>query len=270
MPQTCHLCGANAELQLSHYMPSFAYKIVTKWQRKIDGGRPLTVLSGTMLQTDRQAIKRLLCFHCEQKFSKYGEKYTSEACWRDNDSFALRDLLAAATPSAIVGDQLIYYGRELPAESGVLSLYYFALSVLWRGSVADWPGTSSQYRNALGPRYEREIRRYLLGEAEPPMDCVVCVDVDASKDIHGMIALPTRVKQRSQGRQFYQHVFLVPGIRFRVFVGGSFISDLDVAPGDPVLFKWKFIGSDTDSILRQKVGSAAKRGKLAQKKLPRP
>lgn len=108
----CRLCGQNAVLQNSHILPASAHRNTKQ------NGRNVLLASGNGIfkrnnQTDFTDL--LLCFPCEQEFSKF-ERVAIEACrvaWRER---------GAAT-------------YVVPA-GAVAALIAFAYSVFWRASIS--------------------------------------------------------------------------------------------------------------------------------------
>jgi len=108
----CRLCGRSAFLQNSHILPAAAHRITKR------AGRNVLLASGHgIFKRDNQTdfTERLLCFECEQNFSKF-------------EGLAITACRAA-------------WGGRLAANRAVLSadvrpLVIFAYSVFWRASIS--------------------------------------------------------------------------------------------------------------------------------------
>lgn len=139
----CRLCQHEAELQLSHILPAFAYR----WLRESSGNG--------FIRTNREPNKRVqdgekrpwLCFSCEQRFSQ------------SEGEFANRLFYPYLEDSGAIRQHSSW-------------LMYFCVSVSWRvlifyrdqGHLSDWePEALKRVDDA-----ERVWRAYLLGEIAHP------------------------------------------------------------------------------------------------------
>jgi hypothetical protein len=110
---------------------------------------------------------------------------------------------------------LLYQASSVHGVS-IESLVYFCTSVVWRASVADWLSSGHEYeRISLGNRYQEEIRRYLLGDAEYPQNVVVVV-------ILSQLDRPVLTFNFPRTDRFdfcRSHRVHIPGITFMVMIG---------------------------------------------------
>ena len=218
----CELCLNVADLQMSHYLPAAVYRALSPvGSSKQTPPIIVDLKANTAIQTNRQAKMHMLCSSCERRFDTEGEDHVLANFRRSDGQFKLLEILRAETPAQFDGDRPVYFGDQLPSQVNVEAYAYFALSVLWRGSVGDWPEPYGRFRNALGAKYEEEIRRFLLGQISFPENAYLLVEVDFEvPSLSGMIS-PDSVKRIINRFRFRQHFFLIPGIRFNVLLGGS-------------------------------------------------
>ncbi len=214
---TCRLCFApDVVLRDSHFVPRAYYKRFR--ERTLAHTEPVLASQEKSLLSGEQAHDYLLCEECEARFSRNGEKWVLENCWREPDDFPLRTRLIAAGPSSLSsGDLTIFETVTMPGVDRD-KLVYFSASVFWRAAVHDWHLPSGcPLRLSLGP-YEDEFRRYLLGEREFPRNAVMLVTISRSMDEmnNKYVTFPWLYKHDGRARQFKM---IVPGIAFHLFVG---------------------------------------------------
>jgi hypothetical protein len=89
-------------------------------------------------------------------------------CYRGRDRFRLRELLQRATPIHSDEEAAIFNASSVNGMD-IERTVYFCVSVFWRASVRRWESSGQRYEGIrLGPKYQEEIRSYLLGDAGFP------------------------------------------------------------------------------------------------------
>jgi hypothetical protein len=148
----CALCLKVKPLRRSHLMPKAIYKMCRS--QVAVNPNPIAMVGGLAAATSNQAAQYLLCGDCEQSFSAKGERYSLTNCYRPDGSFPFRDALIRNSPHRFQGEDLYYYGSRL-LRPDLEPLRFFAASVFWRASVAQWriPPAGKPLRNRLG-KYE--------------------------------------------------------------------------------------------------------------------
>jgi hypothetical protein len=269
MKGTCGLCRKLATLQKSHFLPSALFKAVAQVQLPYDDAPVLMdITKGTAVQSNFQPQKHFLCGACEQLFSSRGERQVIDNCHRKDGAFKLRDGLRAIKPSLVRRERRIYLGHELPAEFDAPAYTYFVLSVLWRGSAADWPGAIGSHRNSISPQFEEEIRLYLLGESSTPKDIAVNIYVNFDPAPVTFLAFPTHGDVEVAGHRFNQHGLVIPGMRFIVWIGPgvSIVERQSISShhGYPTFFEWRMSGTPFHQQIIQDTKKLKSKGKLAK------
>jgi len=179
-----------------------------------DGRNAIVLTPKIVTATPRQLWAHLLCSECEKRISKNGESYVLTLLNR-KDKFLLLDTLKKSRPMKVEGALQIFSGRDLGIDTEALA--YFALSIVWRGSVHDWKTVEGQTTGVpLGP-YEERVRQYLAGKSGFPADVLVAVHVCTDVGSHGMIYSPERVK--GVHAIYSDFSFLTRGLWFHVYVG---------------------------------------------------
>ncbi|MGA8143888.1 MAG: hypothetical protein WB987_08385 [Candidatus Acidiferrales bacterium] len=211
----CKLCHEKAELQDSHFLPAWLYKLC----RDVENNKhPVTIAGGVAKQTSNQASDHVLCHNCEERFNVRGEEWLHTRV-ATPDGFAIQQILKAAEPK-VSGEKLaLYAGAEIPALD-MDQLAYFGLSVFWRSSAHAWPDPNQPGRKMLGINlgpYEESLRLFLLDKGPFPKTASIIVSV-WPYDKQPPIAFNTPVSANKGA--FHSHMFYVPGIDFK-FVAGK-------------------------------------------------
>lgn len=225
---TCRLCHTDAELRDSHFLPKAFFKLLLKVSKAAGNANanPVAFNEVVALQTSAQITDYLLCHNCEDRFSKNGEKWMVENCWRANDEFRLREALERVEPICEWESGVRVFDGAAIGDANVAKLVYFAASVFWRGSAHEWgplAGTKP-VRLALG-LFEEMLRRFLLGEVGFPADSSLVVTVNSSTD-HGaneLVLFPWKSNDQNILRQYR---FVIPGVAFQFFIGERMPSDI--------------------------------------------
>src|SRR5205814_927327 len=142
---------------------------------------PTVVTPGQKPKTSsHQYHEYLLCWDCEQRFSRNGEEYVMTIAQTKGKMPLLEMLDQISKPTASVNG-IKAYDAAITPHIDRDKLTYFALSVFWRASVITWRGPHGRdVRIELGPQYNEEVRRYLLGLTGLPslayLKVSVCTD----------------------------------------------------------------------------------------------
>ena len=264
----CKLCRCEKKLQKSHYLPQSLYKAVANTNSSsseslVHVNRP----KKETFSSDRQQKKYLLCADCEQLFSKKGETAVAGGCYKNDGQFTLRSQLESIAPSFTSPDgENHYYGKELDSLISSQDYIYFALSVVWRGSVGVWGESYNALSGALGDKYSELFRQYLLNPTHPPKKTAVIayVDFDSPSQM-GMFASPTTSGKRTSvaGSRVYE--VMIPGIFFSIMVGGDIDKMLTSSSvPDRIMFnEWSFTESPQYRDIVTITQASSVRGKLA-------
>jgi len=110
---------------------------------------------GTSFKIGRQITQHLLCEKCELRFSKNGEDYFAKVAMptagQDIPPFLFRILRLSLIPLwNKMGAVRLSLGSGLYPEINSHALYYYALSMFWRGGVPGWSNYQQiEYENGL-------------------------------------------------------------------------------------------------------------------------
>jgi hypothetical protein len=196
-------------LKDSHFLPAGIHKRLRDKNEK--NPNPWVVSKKTAVQSSRQKTAHLLCFDCEQRFSKYGENWVLGHCLQQDGSFPLASILASKTPDVSSNNNptRIYYASKIP-EISISALAYFAASMFWRGSVCAWDEDGS-IPVRLGP-FQEQFRQYLMNMDLKafPEDCSLLVVVREGKEIDRLTYTPIGERKGN----FYAYKFPMPGLAF--------------------------------------------------------
>jgi hypothetical protein len=206
---TCKLCLQKRDLCDSHYLPTALFALCQ------DGNyAPIVMTEELILSINRQVKAYLLCFDCEQRFSRLGETDSMKLVYRDS-GFGLMDAFSSAKRFRPEPEGTAYFGKELSVDIDALA--YFALSAVWRGSVHDWRTLTTQTTGISLGAFEEPIRKYLNGEAGFPADVFVWVIAAADEGSQESVCFPSQVKDLPYTR----FSFLTRGIWFDVSLGSD-------------------------------------------------
>jgi hypothetical protein len=166
--------------------------------------------------------------------------------------------------SEVQESRKIFWGPEVEEQAGGSAIVYFALSVLWRGSVQEWGAPFDGFFGALG-QYEHEIRNFLLNPIALPTGIAVLAFVDFDVPSFTCLDPPSSKVIRHLGPSCHAHSFMIPGLRFVVLVGKAAMM---IAKKQLCFFEWSFTASDYARDISNALKSANAKGKLA-KEAPR-
>jgi hypothetical protein len=158
----------------------------------------------------------LLCAECEHKFKLRED--TALALMNGKKGFPLLDRMKLALTVGQGDKVLTFSGATMGVDTDALA--YFAVSLLWRGSVHEWSTLKGQTTSVSLGKYEERIRRYLLGETGLPEGAyvlvAVCVDVGAQNTIFPPHPL--------DGSKYRTYSTLVRGLWFHIVVDDEALS----------------------------------------------
>ena len=217
--QKCALCWESRVLKNSHLIPKAIYRRLKRGVAQ-DLGSPARVnpSTGTTVLSDYQPTMQLLCFECEQRFSAKGEDIVIPQV-RSADKFPLRDTSMNGTNLVRCCDTAGNAALKKDA------YFYFAASLAWRMSVANWPKPYNAGYQQLGA-HEEYFRVWLLGDVAtiPETRVEILVDLDSNSPALGGPDV-SKHSDLSMGASIFQLTAL--GVWFRVHVGGN-LSDRGV------------------------------------------
>ena len=211
----CRLCQlSDLPLRESHDLPAGLYRIAGS---QSDNPNPVLVSASIAISTSKQVTAPLLCERCEKRFDQGGEDWILKNCWRDEQTFPLRDNLLAA--GAVQADEIAVFEAAKIAAVDAPKISYFAASIFWRGAAHRW---TIQQKPAdplpFGP-YTESFRTYLLGGKWPERAALlVFVGAGMEQFRNVTVALPHR-RFREAGFRLY--AFTIPGVTFFLFLGGG-------------------------------------------------
>ena len=214
----CGLCRTVRELCDSHLIPRAIYKIL---RDPIEPNpNPHHVGDGKDLQTSRQITDYLLCFECEQRLREVGEDWMTANCYRNEQTFRLRETLQEANPRSDNDKIQVYETASIPGLD-TDALIYFAMSVIWRSAAHRWRLFGHTHKIYLGP-YEERVRQFLLDPAVFPDKVALMVRVSSNPDTMKIAYVPHEAN--SHGFHFLK--FAIPGVTFLAFIGGKIPSNI--------------------------------------------
>lgn len=223
----------------------------------------ILMAGGNAIETSYHPTVDLLCAVCEGRFNRHGENTVIREVLRTGSIFRLRDKLLKATPVEHKSQEIVYW--DIP-EADLLAHKYFAASVFWRASVGRYRIATGQYTtDLLGSRYKEEFRRYLLGESDSPTNSIMMMTVFSDSALHPQVLWPADLNKGG----FRLHFFVVPGVKFSMFLGGSIPSSMKgtvkQSPHGIVVFFEPWSGSELHRLAIGTAKSSATRGSLKKK-----
>jgi hypothetical protein len=212
----CALCLRTRDLCDSHLVPKALYRVVRAADHRLHPD-PVLLTSKVRQQTSFQATQYLLCAECEKRFDQNGEDWVMRHCYRGRDRFRLREMLHRAAPIHTDEENTIFDASTV-AGMEIEKVVYFCVSIFWRASVRRWESSAQRYDGIrLGPKYQDEIRTYLLGDAEFPPNAAVMFIVSALPRPHLTINFPDTIRIDSS----HAHTLHIPGFTFQLGLGGQ-------------------------------------------------
>ncbi|MBP5119595.1 hypothetical protein HUS85_27550 [Pseudomonas protegens] len=218
----CGLCEGVGIIKKSHLLPKSAYKYLRDLD--FDGGSSPLRIDMAMARfgkTDKQVCAYFLCGACEGRFSKLGESLVSKI-WAGRSKFLMHDILSDIDPQFISASRLLYSADQISEEISS-SLYYFAVSVLWRA--VEWPQRLtgvSQCKTVVSDALLKVLAGFLTGSVNRLDDVFVVVDVNSNRELNDFISFPAPTAHKDcKAVQFD-----ILGLRFIMFLGPDLPSEI--------------------------------------------
>jgi hypothetical protein len=199
----CRLCRKRKTLCKSHYLGRVLHKLA------MTNGQPGIVMTPKVtLATYRQLWAHLLCKACEGRLNKLGESPTFS--WIDNgNAFPLFDRMNLSLHIKNEGEAITFSGSAMGVDTTPIA--YFALALLWKGSIHRWPTAEKQTTSIQLGIFREPIRKFLRGGPFPEHVYVlagVCEDRGSRGTVYApSLMAETKVKMFS---------FLIRGLWFHV------------------------------------------------------
>jgi hypothetical protein len=167
----CKLCQKQAKICKSHYVGRVLHRM------SFTGDEPPVVMTPKLVKVSpRQLWAHMLCEACEQRLNERGEKPFLALCNGADNNFRLLNLMEVAMPikqsprvRVSLGGLLFrdfdgsfsesvvkYSGRKMGIDTEALAFY--ALSVLWKGSVHQWKTFQGQQSTVDLDKYQEPMR----------------------------------------------------------------------------------------------------------------
>jgi hypothetical protein len=207
----CALCGEEAKLHESHFLPKGLYRLLRESNTKNDN--PVLISARLSIQKSFQMTQRLLCSRCERRFSDGGENYVLPLL-KHRNHFPLLDRLKLALPLYTTHEKAAFLCPSVGLDGEKIG--YFGLSILWRAArpwrMFDGATTSIQIED----RYLESIRRYLVGETTFPNDVAAIVTVATDYLSQSICMVPNRITDNTM---HIAYGLLTKGLYFRFILG---------------------------------------------------
>jgi len=201
----CKLCLRPGKLCKSHYLGRVLYTL-----SRTSTEHPVIMTPKLVKTTPRQLWAHLLREPCEQLLNERGEKPVLGLFNGEDDSFPLLNRMELALPFRTEPKAIIYSGEAMGIDTEALA--YYALGVLWKGSVHKWTTLKGQKSSVELGKYQEPIRRYLLGEPGLPdglyVNVTVCVDYGSQ--------ITSYAPSKAVGSPYPMYSLLVRGLWFHV------------------------------------------------------
>jgi hypothetical protein len=170
--------------------------------------------------TPKQLWAHLLCSDCEQMLNERGEK-SVQALFNGASAFPLLNRMNLSLALKTEPTVVTYSGSAMGIDTEALA--YYALSILWKGSVHKWTTLKGQKSSVSLEKYQEPIRRYLSGEAAFPEGVYVIVAACTDTGSQGMVFAPSQVAES----RFTAYSLLVRGLWFHIITTDNPANGLD-------------------------------------------
>ncbi len=209
----CSLCKLPKTLKNSHLIPKSIYHILKK---SFDGNDLVMSDSDkeTIFYSDNQIKAHFLCEECEEKLNRFGENAVIPQCFKGSNEFILLDKISSATQFLSKGSEK-WINPKIEDNFYDKEYLYFAASIFWRASA--WSSDIGNYKGSLGPKYEEQFRKFLMGEEGFPENAYLAVFADRATDKFPIIIFPSATKKHG----YHHHVFYIPGVKFSLILGAK-------------------------------------------------
>lgn len=182
----------------SHFIPRHVYRRSRKIMKK---GTEINFADSknNMYVLPKELKKKLLCPECEHKLKINGEDYFSKKCLPPGHKADVAELFKIAAykliPLLKAGDNLVSQvsiGTGFANEIEMSDLYYFAISIFWRGTF-EW---GSNYEPIeISEHIKEAMRLYLFNKEANPLNFRVEI-VPAFLTDRFSIVYPARKKEK--------------------------------------------------------------------------
>ncbi len=220
----CGLCKQTRELQKSHLLPKAVYSIIGRaGSNDCPGQIGFLNADNSFCKLKHQVTKYYLCDDCESILDKRGENVVIRELYSDTSGagkFILRDKLDSIQGEFSNDHSCEWFFQDNLGTIDVKAYIHFTLGVLWRASSTDWNNKSFPdcYKNALGTKYEEQIRQYLITQEHRFLSKIqITVFVDTSRQPISWVEMPCYHKRDGMN----VHEFALPGIYVYTTVGGK-------------------------------------------------
>jgi hypothetical protein len=204
----CKLCLIDADLCSSHYLCRALYRL-----SRTNGDDPIMSSSLFILPTDLQVQDYVFCRECERRFDEGGENYAMRLVNRKTE-FRLLDVIRATPRRHSEGEFTVYRADDMNIDTQALA--YFALSVIWRGSVHRWTLNAARLKLLDLGDHQEPIRRFLHGDELMPSNLCVKVSVATDWASQNCSMFPRLNPDQKDASAF---TFMARGIWFDVVLG---------------------------------------------------
>lgn len=222
----CGLCKQTRELQKSHLLPKAIYSIIGKAG---SNGSPSQIkfldADNNTYNQRHQITKYYLCDDCEAILDKRGENIVIKELYSDASGvgkFILRDKLDSVRGEFSNDRSCEWFSQDNIGNIDANAYLHFILGIFWKGSSTDWNNKTfpRKYKNSLGPKYEEQIRQYLITQDPCYLHKIqITVFVDTSDCPISWVEMPVFHKKNG----FNVHELVLPGIRVDTTVGGKIL-----------------------------------------------
>ena len=223
----CGLCKQKKELENSHLLPNAIYKLLCK---PFQNERPdqigcLNNRDNKFQMLGHQITKYYLCDECEAILDQNGENKVIKELYSSDGNigkFILRDKLDSIRGRFSKDHEIEYFLQDNLGCIDFSAYIHLILGIFWKASSTEWKNKSyhNEYRNALGSRYEEQIRRYLI--TLNPMylnKIIITVFVDTSKSPIPWATMPRYYRKNGMNL----HELLLPGICVDTTIGDKML-----------------------------------------------
>ncbi len=170
----CPMCTKGVqEIRDSHFIPHHVYR---RLRKMLGCGKTLNYansINDTYI-LPKELKKHLLCPECEHKLKINGEDYFSEKCLPPANKVDVAELFKVAKyklyPTWNAGGKLapqVSIGIGFTSEIKMDDLYYFAISIFWRGTF-EWD--SHYIPIEINENVKEEMRLYLHDKDNNPLN----------------------------------------------------------------------------------------------------
>jgi len=194
----CPMCTNDVPIILnSHFLPHHVYR---RSRKMLSEGKTLNYVDSenNTYVLPRELKKHLLCPDCEHKLKIHGEDYFAEECLSPINKVDAANLFKIAKHKLIPiwdsgGDLApqVSIGPGFANEIKMDDLYYFAISMFWRGTF-DW---GSNYKSIeIDDATKEKMRLYLFDKIANPLNFRVEI-VPAFWTLRFGVIFPARKKK---------------------------------------------------------------------------